>query len=136
MRRLLPNEKNLYHLQEYAIVQKDDTNYEYVAWEADKQTDELSWIRGIAVVVEDILCLAMINADGKEEEMDSMLELNYELGQLPEWDKTKYYCVVVAASLASLAKYCGTGNPLKPGSQEFKKVQEMLERNGIVPPEE
>jgi hypothetical protein len=135
MRRLLPEEKNIYRLQDYAIIQREDGKYEYVAWEEDKATGALTWIRGIAVIVEEALCLASITSDGKEENIDSRLELKYELGQLPVWEKTKYYCVVLGG-MASLMKYSGTGNALKPGSQEFKMAQDMLKKYGIVPPTE
>ena len=53
MRRLLPDEKTLYRLQDYAIIEVEDEKYEYVAWEPGKKTPNvLSWIRGPAVVVE------------------------------------------------------------------------------------
>ena len=136
MRRLLPNDKTVYSLQEYAIVHVEDEKFEYVAWDDKKETDGLLWIRGPAVIVEDFLCLISITADGEEENVDSRLELKYELGQLPEWDKTKYYCVVLGGNIATLMKYCGTGNPIKKGSQEFKNAQEMLQKNGIAPPQE
>jgi len=135
MRRLLPDQETVYRLQQYAIIPQEDGKLEYVAWEPNRKTGELSWIKGPAVIVEDTLCLASITSEGKEENMDSVLELKYELQQLPEFDKAKYFCVVVQGQ-ACLLKYCGTGNPLKQGSQEFKMTQEMLQKHGLVTPTE
>jgi len=130
----LADEGPLYHLQEYAILENKDGNHEYIAWDIDKKTGKLNWLRGPAVVLEDTLCLSGITSDGEEKNFETILEVKVELEQLPEWDKTRFFCVVLRGGMASLLKYCGTGNFAKKGSQEYKTVQNMLSKHGVTLP--
>lgn len=130
------DEGPVYHLQEYAILENKDGGYEYIAWDVDKKSGKLNWLRGPAVVLEDTLCLAGITSDGEEKTLETRLEIKVELEQLPEWDKTKFFCVVLNGGIASLLKYSGSGNFAKKGSQEYKMVLEILKKHGItLPPE-
>jgi hypothetical protein len=128
--KLLADEKTVYHLQEHVIVEKKDGTYEYVSW--DSKNDKLSWIRGRAVILGDVLGLTTITSEGEEEAIETPLELKYELSQLPDWDKTKYYCVITQASYGGLVKYCDTGHFVKKGEQEYKTVQEKLATHGVA----
>ncbi len=130
MRRLLEQEKTVYHLQEHAIVENEDGTYEYVAW--DSKSDKLSWIRGRAIILGDVLGLVSIASEGEEETIETPLELKYELSQLPPWNKTKYYCVITQARFGSLLKYCDTGNFVKKGEQEYQEVQKKLAAQGVT----
>jgi len=130
MRKLLTDEKSVYHLQEHAIVEKDDGTYEYVSW--DSKRDKLSWIRGGAIILENVLGLTSITSEGEEKGIETQLELKYELGQLPAWDKTKYYCVITGAQYGSLLKYCDTGDFVKKGEQDYKMIQKKLAAHGVT----
>lgn len=130
MRKLLADEKTVYHLQEHAIVENEDGTYEYVSW--DLKEDKPSWIRGEAKILGDVLGLTSITSEGEEEAMETSLELKYELSQLPDWDKTKYYCVTTQAGYGGLVKYCDTGDFVKKGEQEYKTVQEKLATHGVI----
>ena len=130
MRKLLPDDKQAYHLREYAIVDNDDGTHEYVSWNASGQ--EVSWIRGKAKVMGDVLALTSILSEGKEEAVKTMKEVRKELKKLPAWwVKTKYYCVVLDR-FASMVKYCTTGKSLEEEGEEFKKVQATLQSYGVV----
>jgi hypothetical protein len=131
MEKFFAEEGTVYRLQEYAILEKGDGVFEYKAWPKTPRSDKLTWIRGFAVPVEDYLCLTSIQTEGDEEDIETELELKVELEQLPEWDKTKFFCVVVAGIEASLLKYCGTGNLVKKGSEEYKIAQEKLKEQGL-----
>jgi|GEM_PF-2602669 len=134
MKDLIPDREHAYHLQEYAILEHEDGTYEYVGWDADsklKKTDELSWIKGKAAIVGDILCLGSITSDGNEAEVGSKLELDYELRKLPQWGKSGYYCVVLGGRQASLLKSSDTGDLIDPDSPEYTKAQETLKKAGI-----
>jgi hypothetical protein len=130
MRRLLPDDKQLYHLRDYAIVKNEDGTYEYVAWNIGGQT--LSWIRGEAKVLGDVLALTSIQSEGTEEAFKTMKEVRKELKKLPDWwGRTKYYCVVLD-QFASMVKYCTTGQSLEEEGEEFKAVQAKLRDHGVV----
>ena len=129
MIKLLADEKSVYHLQEHAIIEKEDGTYEYVSW--DSKDDKLSWIRGKAIIMEDVLGLTSITSEGEEKDMDTQLELKYELNQLPAWDKTKYYCVIAGAQFGSLLKCCDTGDFVKKGEEEYKTIQDRLAPHGV-----
>ncbi|MBW1856475.1 MAG: hypothetical protein JRD47_03800 [Deltaproteobacteria bacterium] len=128
MIKSLLDRQNTYHLQNYAILENEDNTYEYVGWDPDKKTKEFSWIRGKAAVLDDILCFGSITSDGKEEAIETQLELDYELQKFPKWDKTKYFCVVLGGSDASLLKFCDTGDFAKKGTEEYKTAQESLKK--------
>jgi len=130
MRELLAREKTVYHLQEYAIVENKDGTYDYVAW--DSKSDKLSWIRGEAKILGDVLGLTSIMSEGKEDSIETLLEIKYELSQLPNWDKTKYYCVITLERHGGLVKYCDTGEFVKEGEHEYKTVQAELAVHGIA----
>jgi hypothetical protein len=129
MRKLFADKDFIYHLQEHAILENEDGTYEYVAW--DTKGEKLSWIQGQAIVIEDVLCLISLTSEGEEESIETPLELEYELNQLPKWDKTKYYCVVVGGQQAALLKYCETGEPLDEGENEYSVVKELLHKHGV-----
>ncbi len=131
MIKSLLDRQSTYHLQNYAILENEDNTYEYVGWDPDKKTGEFAWIRGNAAVVDDILCFGSITSDGKEEVIETQLELDYELQKFPKWDKTKYFCVVLGGSHASLLKFCDTGDFAKKGTEEYKTVQETLKKHGV-----
>ena len=130
MIKLLADEKTVYHLQEHAIIENEDGAYEYVSW--DLKGDKPSWIRGGAIILEDVLGLVSIASEGEEEDIETQLELKYELGQLPDWDKTKYYCVITRAQYGSLLKYCDTGDFVKKGNKEYKTIQDRLAAHGVT----
>lgn len=130
MRKLFADKEHVYHLQGHAILESEDGTHEYVAW--DSKDDKLSWIRGKAVIVEDVLCLTSITSEGEEESVETPLELEYELNQLPKWDETKYYCVVVGGGQAALMKYCETGELLDAGKDEYNAMQAMLKKHGVT----
>ena len=129
MTDFLADKERAYHLQEHAILENEDGTYEYMAW--DTKGEKLSWIRGQAKILGDVLGLTSITSEGEEETIETQLELKYELNQLPEWDKTTYYCVITQASLGGLLKYCGTGKFVMKGEQEHKAVQEKLKTYGV-----
>ena len=130
MRKLLTDEKHVYHMREYAIVKKDDGTHEYVAW--DSKGGKLSWIRGEAKILEDVLALTPITSEGGEETLKTMKEVRKELKKLPEWwGKTKYYCVVLG-QFAAMVKSCITGEPLQEEAEEYKMVQDILKRYGVI----
>jgi hypothetical protein len=58
--------------------------------------------------------------------------VDFELNQLPKWDKTKYYCAIIAGEFAALPQYCETGKPLTKGEEDYNAVKEMLEKHGAV----
>ena len=130
MRRLLVADKNVYHLREYAIVENEDGTYEYVAW--DSKGEKLSWIRGDAHILGDVLALSRITSEGEEETFKTMKEVRKELKRLPDWwGKAKYYCIVFDR-FAAMVKSCATGELLEEEGQEFKMVQSMLRNEGVV----
>ena len=130
MRKLLTGDKHVYHMREYAIVENDNRTYEYVAW--DSKGGKLSWIRGEARILEDVLALTRIISEGEEETVKTMKEVRKELKKLPDWwGKTKYYCVVLG-QFAAMVKSCITGEPLQEGGEEYKTVQDVLRRQGVV----
>jgi hypothetical protein len=82
--------------------------------------------------LEDVLGLTSITSEGEEEDIETQLELKYELSQLPDWDKTKYYCVITEAKYGSLLKYCDTGDSVKQGDQEYRIIQDRLAVHGVT----
>ena len=129
MRKLLADKEHEYHLHEYAVVENEDGTCEYIAW--DSKGEKLSWIRGEAKILRDVLGLTSITSEGEEENIETPLELKYELSQLPNWDKTKYYCVITQR-YGGLLKYCATGKFVMKGEQEYKTVQEKLATHGVT----
>ena len=127
----LHDKQTTYYLQNYAILKNEDNTYEYVCWDPDRKTGDFSWIRGNAAVLEDILCFGSIISDGKEETVETRLELDYELQKFPKWDKTKFFCVVLGGSQASLLKFCDTGDFAKKGTEEYKTAQETLKKHKV-----
>jgi hypothetical protein len=134
MKELIPNPEKAYHLQQYAIMENEDGAYEYVGWDVDsglKKTEQLSWLKGRAAIVADILCLGSITSEGKEEEVETKLELDFQLRKLPRWDKSKYYCVVLGGRQASLLKSADTGDLIDSDAPEYAEAQEKLKQSGI-----
>ena len=129
MRKLLVDKDNVFQLQEHAVWQNEDGSNDYMAW--DTKPDKLSWYGGKAVIIEDVLCFTAIASEGEEENFKSVQEVELELNKLPKWDKTKYYCVVIAGSEATLIKYCETGKPLESGEADFNAAKEMLQKEGV-----
>jgi len=128
--RLLPHDKTVFRMREYAIVENNDGTYEYVAWDSKK--GKVSWIRGKARILGDILALTQITSEGEEEAFKTMKSLRKEFKKLPDWwDKTKYCCVVMD-NYAAIVKHCITGKPLEENGDEFKLVQTELMRHRIV----
>jgi hypothetical protein len=127
---VLADKEHVCHLQEYAVLENEDGTYEYVTW--DVKGEKLSWIRGQANILEDVFCLRNITSEGEEETMESPLEVKYELNQLPKWNKTKYYCVVIGEQQAALIKHCDTGELLDPDSKEYSAVKKMFEKFGVT----
>ena len=117
-------------MQEYAIWHNEDGSYQYKAW--DTKDEKLSWISGQARIIEDVFCLMSITSEGEEESVETKFELKVELDQLPRWDKTKYYCVVIGNQQAALIKYCNTGKSLKIGQDDYNAAKEMLRKHGLV----
>jgi hypothetical protein len=105
VRKLLTGDKHVYHMREYAIVENDNGTYEYVAW--DSKGGKLSWIRGEARILEDVLALTRITSEGEEETLKTIKEVRKELKKLPDWwGKTKYYCVVLGQFAAPGFRVC------------------------------
>ena len=73
-----------------------------------------------------------ITSEGQEESVETKFELKVELHQLPKWDKTKYYCVVIGDQEAALIKYCNTGKSLEIGQDDYNATREMLRKHGLV----
>jgi hypothetical protein len=130
MIRLEGKEGQLYHLNEYAILENEDGTYEYIGW--DSKDEQVTWIRGEVRIFGDVLGLMNITSDGEEETMETLLEVKHELHQLPRWDKTKYHCVVVGGRSAALIKYCETGLPLEVEGGDYQEVKEMLTQYGLI----
>jgi hypothetical protein len=131
MLKSLRDKKDVFHLQEHAVWRREDGIYEYMSW--DTRREKLTWISGIALVVEDILCLTVPQSEGEEESVPSRLDLEFELSKLPKWDKTKYYCVlVIGGRQAALVQRCENGQPLKAGEEDFNKVKEMLAKHDVA----
>ena len=130
MRKLLPDKGNLFQLQEHAVWENEDGSYEYMAW--DPKPEKLSWISGKAIIVEDVLCLTRVISEGEEENLQSRQEVESELNKLPKWDKTKYYCVILGGTRATLIKDSATGTLLKSGEEDFEAAERMLKKNGVT----
>jgi len=80
MKKLFPNKKRAWHLREFAVMETENEFYEYMAWQADKKTKELSWVRGEARILGDVLVLTSIMAEGREERVKTMKEVRKEPG--------------------------------------------------------
>jgi hypothetical protein len=130
MRKLLVDKDNVFQLQEYAVWENEDGSNDYMTW--DTKPEKLSWISGKAVIIEDVLCLTVIASEGEEENFKSVQEVEFELNKLPKWDKTKYYCVVIGMTEATLIKYSATGTLLESKEEDFKAAKEMLQKNGVT----
>ena len=130
MRKLLLEKETVFHLQEHAVWENDDGSYEYRSW--DSKSEALTWLSGIAIVVENLLCLTVPRSEGEEESIKSIQEVEFELNRLPKWDKTKYYCVLVlGGKVAALIKHCDTGEPLEAGEKDYNTAKMMLEKLGV-----
>ncbi len=132
MSKLLPDREHVYHLHEYAILENDDETYEYMAWETDKKSDKLKWIRGKATTLENILCLRSITSEGEEEAAKTSEELSKELETLPKWDKTKYYGVIVNQEYAARFNYCKTGRPVQKDAEDYQTIKDRLLKHGVI----
>jgi len=132
MKEHIGDKKAAYHLNEYVILEDEDGTYEYVSWDPDKKTGKLSWIRGIAVMLEDILCMTSITSDGDEEAFETEFELKIELEQLPKWDKTKYYGIVLQDANAGRFKYSEKGAIVQKDGEDYKALQETFKTQGIT----
>ena len=131
MRKLLLEKDKVFHLQEHAVWKNDDGSYNYMSW--DSKPEKLTWVSGIAIVVENLLCLTVPQSEGEEESMQSIQEVEFELNKLPNWDKTKYYCVLVlGGSIAALIKHCDTGEPLEAGEKDYISLERLLEKFGTT----
>jgi hypothetical protein len=130
MRKLLPDKSSVFQLQEYAVWENEDGSYEYMSW--DDKSDELTWVSGKGMIIEDVLCLTSIASEGNEETFETKLDVEFELNQLPKWDKTQYYCVVLGGELAVLPQYCETGKPVKKEEEDYNAVKEMLRKHGAT----
>lgn len=130
MRRLLPEKENVFHLQGYAVWRNENGTYEYMAW--DDKGEKLTWMRGSAMIVEDVFCLKSIESEGEDEGMETKLDVAFELNQFPKWEKTKYYCVVLGEHAATLIQYCDTGEAVKKEGEDFTAAKEMLAKHQIM----
>ena len=130
MRKLLTDKENVFHLQEYAVWRNENGTWEYMAW--DDKGGNLIWIGGGAMIVEDVFCLLSIESDGEEENVETKLDVEFELNQLAKWEKTKYYCVVLGRQLATLIQYCETGKPVKPEDEDYQAAKKMLAKHGVM----
>jgi hypothetical protein len=130
MRKLLIDKENVFQLGEHAVWENEDGSYDYMTW--DTKPEKLSWISGKAVILEEVLCLTVIASEGEEESFQSPQEIEFELNKLPKWDKTKYYCVVIGMTEATLIKYSKTGTLLESEGEDFKAAQEILHKNGVT----
>jgi hypothetical protein len=131
MRKLLADKKHVYHLHEYAILENGDGTYDYIAWETDKESGKLKWIRGESSILDDILCLRSIASEGEEEAIKTSEELSDELQSLLRWDKTKYYGVIVDEKYAGRFNYCKTGRPVQKGGEDYLTIKDRLVKHGI-----
>ncbi len=130
MRKLLPEKEKVFHLHEYAVWEGEDEFYGYMSW--DDKEDKLTWISGKGMILEDVLCLTSIASEGEEETFKTKLDVEFELNQLPKWDKTKYYCIIVGGEQAVLPQDCETGKRVKKGEEDYDTVKEMLEKHGVT----
>jgi hypothetical protein len=125
---------SVYHLQEYAILENDGGILEYVTWEINKSNKKLSWIKGQAIILNNILCITGITSEGEEESVRTEQEVDNQLDEFQKWDKTKYYCVVLSSGQASLPRYCSTGQYVKKGTEEYSALQQMFGEKGVSLP--
>lgn len=132
MRKLLPEKEKVFHLHEYAIWKEEDPFYGYMSWDA--KDDKLTWVSGRGMILEDVLCLTSIASSGEEETFKTKLDVEFELNQLPKWDQTKYYCIILGGELAVLPQYCETGEPVKTGEEDYDTVREMLRQHRATLP--
>jgi hypothetical protein len=128
MRKLLPDKEKVFHLHEYAVWKGEDAFYGYMAW--DDKGEVLTWVTGKGMIIENVLCLAAIASQGDEGTFKTKQEVEFELNKLPKWDKTKYYCAIIAGEFAAMPQYCETGKPLKKEEEEYKALKEMLVKHG------
>ena len=84
------------------------------------------------MIVEDVFCLKSIESDGEEKNMETRLDVEFELNQFPKWDKTKYYCVVLGDQAATLIQYCETGEAVKKEDEDFAAAREMLAKHKLI----
>jgi hypothetical protein len=130
MRKLLPDKEKVFHLHEYAVWEGEDEFYGYMTW--NDKGEVLTYVTGKGMIIEDVLCFASIASEGDEATFKTKPDVDFELNQLPKWDKTKYYCAIIAGEFAALPQYCETGKPLKKGEEDYNAVKEMLEKHGAV----
>jgi hypothetical protein len=131
MRKLLADKEHVYHLHEYAILENGDGTYDYMAWETNKESRTLTWIRGESSILDDVLCLRSIASEGEEEAIKTSEELSDELQSLPKWDKTKYYGVIIADSSAGRMNYCETGRPVQKDGEDYQTIKNRLVKHGV-----
>jgi len=126
--------KAAYHLHEYAILEDESGNYEYLSWDIDKKTRKLAWIRGKAIILEEekLLALRQIDSEGEDKTYKTIKEVRKALKKLPDWwEKTKYYCVLLG-EFAAIPHYSVSGKPVSTNGKEYKALQDMLTKHKIV----
>lgn len=132
MKRIFADKKSAYRLREYAILENHDGTYEYMLWDKDKKTGELSWMKGNARILGDVLALESISAEGAEQSFQTVKEARKALKKLPDWwDKTKYCCVLIGKQ-ASLTNHCASGKLLDKDDKEFARLKTALRQYGVV----
>jgi hypothetical protein len=132
MKRRFADKKSACRLRELAILENHDGTYEYMQWHKDKKTGRLSWIKGNARILGDVLALESITAEGAEESFQTVKETRKALKKLPAWQGiTNYYCVLIGRQ-ASLINHCASGKPLDKNDQEFVKQKAAFRQHGIV----
>lgn len=133
MSNVFEGNDSMYHLHGYAIFEnEDDGSLNYQAWDEDKETGKLSWIRGEAYILEDILALRGITSEGQEESAETLLELKVALTQLSDWDKTKYYGIVMDDNLAARMMYSQTGKPVQKTGEDYQEIKKTLQAYGVA----
>ena len=131
MKKLIDEKKAAYHLQEHLILENEDGTFEYMSWHMDPKTGKLSWIQGKAAMMNDALFLEGITSEGDEKAIETEMELKYELNQLPKWDNTKYYGVIVDGISAGRMQYSETGAPVQKNEEDYQELKNMLREHGV-----
>jgi hypothetical protein len=132
MKKRFANKKSAFRLQDYAILENNDGTLEYMQWETDKKTGKLSWIRGNAMILGDVLALTSITEEAEEQTFKTEKDVRKALKKLPDWwDKTTYYCVLLGGQ-ACLTHYCVSGKTVEENSEAFGKLKTVLLEHGVV----
>jgi len=131
LKKRFADKKSAYRLRDYAILEDREGQFEYIKWTQDPKTKKLSWVRGRARPMGDVLALTSIISEEDEKEFRTLKEVRKALKRLPDWwNKTTYHCVLVGRQ-ACLVNHCVSGKPLEEDSKETARIESLLRQWGI-----